>query len=198
MLERPKAADIHVEPLAADEVAALIRHFEASEWQRLKLAARRMGQRANMDPEDLLQEACYRVLRGSRKIDRGRDAIWTMIGAMKSIASNEIEKREGVLRPLIVPPEFLALFASDDLGPESITISTVDNGRLLAQVRAALAGDRALLDLVEALCDGLIGQRLEQALEIDHRALAALRTRLKRRLRELAGQFRASEGNGYG
>lgn len=194
MLERPIAADIDAEPMGACEVAALIQQFETSEWQRLKLAARRLGERASIDPDDLLQEASYRVLRGSRKIVRGRDAVWTMIGAMKSIASNEIEKREGVLRPLIVPPEFFELFASEDLGPESFTISTVDDGRLLARVRAALAGDHELLNLVEALCDGLFGERLEQALEIDRGRLAALRTRLKRRLRELAGQFRGDRG----
>ena len=193
MLEGPIAANGDAAPLAADEVSALIAQFEATEWQRLKVAACRLGQRSGMDPEDLLQEACYRALRGTRKIDRGRGAVWTMIGAMKSIASNEIEKREGVLRPLVVPPEFLALFASEDLGPESSTISSVDNGRLLAEVREALAGDQALLRLVDALCDGLFGQRLEDHLGVDQRGLAALRTRLKRALRQLQLDFKRQQ-----
>lgn len=193
MLEWQFPANGDAVPLAADEVSSLIAQFEASEWRRLELAARRLAQRSGMDSEDLLQEACYRALRGTRKIDRGRDAVWTMIGAMKSIASNEIEKREGVLRPFVVPPEFLALFASDDLGPESSTISSVDNGRLLADVRNALGRDHALLRLVDALCDGLFGQRLEEHLGVDQRGLAALRTRLKRTLRELQLDFKRQQ-----
>ncbi|PJI88489.1 sigma factor [Sphingomonas koreensis] len=190
MLEGPIAETAETVPLTSDEVASVIARFEASEWARLKVAARRLGHRSGMDPEDLLQEACLRALRGTRKIDRGPNAVWTMIGSMKSIASNEMERREGVLRPLVVPPEFLALFASEDLGPESFTISSVDNGRLLADVRNALAGDQTLLRLVDALCDGLFGQRLEKHLDLDQRGLAALRTRLKRTLRQLQLDFK--------
>ena len=185
MLEQPKPTAIDATPLSAEQVFTAINEFTDAHWRKIKAAAHFYSKRSGLDPEDLMQEACCRILRLSRKINGDKNAMWTVIGTMRSLASNEIEAREGGLRPEPQSPERMNRYKSSDLGPEYLVFSRIDDGRTLAVILDDLSNDTGLAALVEALADGLFGKHLEQKLNLDRVGLAALRTKLKRRLKKL-------------
>ncbi|MES2337131.1 MAG: hypothetical protein V4537_03425 [Pseudomonadota bacterium] len=185
MLERPRPTANDTTPLTAEQVFTAINEFDEAHWRKIRSAAHFYSKRSGLDPEDLVQEACCRILRLSRKVNGDKNALWTLIGTMRSLASNEIEAREGGLRPELQSPEEMDGYKSSDLGPEYLVFSRIDDGRTLTVILNALSKDPALAMLVEALADGLFGKHLEQQLNLDSTGLAALRTKLKRRLKTL-------------
>lgn len=185
MLEQSKLTTIDATPLSAEQVFNAVNEFTDAHWHKIKAAAHFYSKRSGLDPEDLMQEACCRILRLSRKINGDKNAMWTVIGTMRSLASNEIEAREGGLRPEVQSPDEMDGYRSGDLGPEYLVFSRIDDGRTLAVILDDLSNDPALAALVEALADGLFGKRLEQQLNLNSSGLAALRTKLKRRLKTL-------------
>ena len=66
-------ADVSVR--SPDEIAALVRALTDAQWIRLRKAAGYFAWVYDLDSDDLLQEAFYRALAGSRRCPRNVDLI---------------------------------------------------------------------------------------------------------------------------
>lgn len=194
MLEAPIITAGAQEPdyLTADEIREQIVALTPSDHARIQLSAHYLSLRSGLPAADLKQDAFLRTLRGTRRCRRDRPFARTIAGTMRSVASSEIEAREGGLRPVVLPPELLDLTPDYRLSPALLVIAAADDRRLLARVTAALADDAGLLALVEALGDGCFGEVLQKRLGLTTNQLATARRRLKRRLADLAREFRQS------
>ncbi|MGD9804309.1 MAG: hypothetical protein AB7E81_22180 [Hyphomicrobiaceae bacterium] len=64
----------------------------------------------------------------------------------------------------------------------------------MLKLAAHFAGDEEMEFLLIGLDDGLIGQALQDAVGVDAKRLAALRTRLSRQIDKLAIAYQAQEG----
>ena len=73
-------------PLSHAELIAIIQALTEAEKIALMKIAKLYARRTPFDPDDLLQEAIYRVLCGKRAWGRGAPFLSFLVGVMRSIA----------------------------------------------------------------------------------------------------------------
>lgn len=170
--------------LSADEVRETIRQLGKGDAAKIRQAARWFERRCGMPADDLMQEAFVRMVGGSRRVPRGPDFVAVVLQVVRSIASGElgaIVKGQREVRPIPNGTDAPEMVDSSP-SPECMVLSAHDNGQILTTIDHLIEGDEQLQLLVEGLCDGMVGEELEQLLEVDTKGLATIRKRLKRKL----------------
>jgi len=141
-----------------------------------------------MEPAELLSEAISRALDGTRSCRRDLRLVPFLIGAMKSIAWADREaKREA--------PRLVSLSAT---GAETAALQVPAKGRnaeeeLVAredyeEQRAALeklfADDELAFLVITGDMDGMSAEEIRAALELDLRAYASVRRKIRRKINQ--------------
>lgn len=170
--------------LSVDEVREMIRQLNPVDATKISKTARWFSLRCHIPAEDLRQEAFKRLLSGSRQVRRRVEFVRELSGAIKSIASAEIEAIRNGLREVRPTPDGVA---GPDLvdpspSPERLLMSTRDDGEVLDVIGQLIEDDEQLQLLLEGICDQMRGDQLEELLGVDTQGLATARRRLKRRL----------------
>jgi len=170
--------------LSVDEVRETIRRLGKGDAAKIRQAARWFERRCGMPADDLMQEAFVRMVGGSRHVPRGPDFVAVVLQVIRSIASAEIDSIAAGQREVRAIPNGTDGPEMVDSGPspECMVLSAHDDGQTLAAIDHLIEDDEQLQFLVEGLCDGMMGEELEQLLEVDTKGLATIRKRLKRRL----------------
>jgi len=171
-----------------DEVVAGLQGLSDPDWCTLKNVSDFLAGTADMDPDELRNEAFVRILE-TRTCSVGVDIMGFAIGTMKSIASTAYRKAKketanGTTSVPIAANDGGVDPADDAVSPEDEALSRIFLGECLARVDATIADDEELQLLVMGLCDGLIGKKLEELLSTDIKGLAAARKRLAKRLQK--------------
>ncbi|WP_147391790.1 RNA polymerase sigma factor [Pelagerythrobacter aerophilus] len=170
--------------LSVDEVRETIRQLGKSDAAKIRQAACWFECRCGMPADDLMQEAFVRMVSGSRRVPRGPHFVAVVVQIIRSIASAEIDAIAAGQREVRSLPDGTDGPEMVDSGPspECMVLSAHDDGQILTTIDHLIEDDEQLQLLVEGLCDGMMGEELEQLLEVDTRGLATVRKRLKRRL----------------
>jgi hypothetical protein len=168
------------------EIVAALCALDDVEFSRLEGISRGLARTAAMEPQELLHEAFFKMVT-TRRCSIDVDIMGFAIGTMKSIASTAYRRRkkDAAAETAAVPraandSEFE--LAHDGVSPEDEALARIFYGECLARIEAMIADDEELQLLVMGLCDGLLGKKLEEALETDTKGLAAARRRLANRL----------------
>lgn len=170
--------------LSVDEVREAILQLGKGDAAKIRQAARWFERRCGMPADDLMQEAFVRMLGGSRRVPREPNFVAVVLQVIRSIASGEMDAiANGHREVRSIPngtdgPEMVDCSPS----PECMVLSAHDGGKILTTIDHLIEDDEQLQLLVEGLCDGMMGEELEQLLEVDTKGLATIRKRLKRRL----------------
>jgi len=170
--------------LSVEELREAIRQLGKGDAAKIRQAARWFERRCGMPVDDLMQEAFVRMLGGSRRVPREPSFVAVVLQVIRSIASGEMDaiaKGHREVRPIpngTDGPEMVDCGPS----PECLVLSAHDGGQILTTIDHLIEDDEQLQLLVEGLCDGMMGEELEQLLEVDTKGLATIRKRLKRRL----------------
>lgn len=170
--------------LSVDEVREMIRQLNPTDATKISNTARWFSLRCHIPAEDLRQEAFKRLLSGSRQARRGVEFAREMSGAIRSIASAEIETIRNGLREVRPTPDGVAApdLADPSPSPERLLMSARDDGEVLDAIGQLIEDDEQLQLLLEGICDQMRGDQLEELLGVDTQGLATARRRLKRRL----------------
>ena len=169
-----------------EEVVAGLQGLSDPERGKLRGLSRILAGMADMEPNELLNEAFLRML-DTRSCPTDVDMAGFAIMTLRSIASTAYRREkkraaEGITSIPIAANDGGLDPADDAASPEEEALARIFYSESLARVDAAIADDEELQLLVMGLCDGLFGKKLEQLLSTDTKGLAAARKRLAKRL----------------
>lgn len=179
------------ERLSNSEVEAALTAFQPADWQRAKIiAASLCSGLINWTTDDLLQEALFKLIEGTRVWPRGIHPLVVLKTVMHSIASNaRVRNKLSPIDETVVVDPFEV--DEDDRTPIAhgkVAISPEDETlgkQQIAALYAALGGDADLELLVVEWADGVRGAEAREELGWDEKKYDAVRHRLLRRLAEL-------------
>lgn len=167
------------------EIADLVRALTDAQWIRLRKASAYFAWVYNLGGDDLLQEAFYRALAGSRKCPKDVDLVKFLVEAMRSIANGEADKLENKVDviPLVQPSALVE--GSVDLHDSR---ESQEEGMMAAEsdeaIRQALLGlfpnDRHARDLVDGILTGYEGEDLRALTDLDQKGYASKRRFVRR------------------
>jgi hypothetical protein len=179
------------ERLTRAEVETALIAFTPADWQRANtIAAGLCGGLTGWKPDDLLQEALFKLLNGTRVWRPGLHPLVVLKTAMHSIASNARKHNEA--SPIDEDVVVGSLEAKEDHkapvvhGKVTVTPEDEASGKQqMAALYAALAGDEDLQLLAMAWADNLRGAEARKELAWDEKKYDAARKRLLRKLAAL-------------
>lgn len=182
------------EYLSTTEVDQALQDLSGADWARAKSECRWIsGNLPGFSGNDLLQEACVRLLAGGRHWKRGVPAVVTLKNVMRSIASDTRESiKDGPMDVYAVVDEGADAEVDDEsvAGVCAVELQTPDrvadaNAQLAALQEAVMGDDDAQL-LLMAWAEGLYGKDAAEELGFDMKRMDAARKRLERRIAALA------------
>ena len=184
-----------------EEVREGLDAFGDAELSKLLRISRGLAPKADMEPEDLYQEAVHRMLT-TRTCRIDVPLVAYVAGVMKSVASDAYrakvklaESGRGTIRQAANDS---AEPASHELSPEDALIIKEHYRECLTRLGDLIAGDEDVELLVEGLAEGLRGKELEDLLGMDATELATVRKRLARTRSRLFPREKASKSTGGG
>ncbi len=184
------AAEEDPDRLTLHEVEATLHQMDAADWKRAERLARALvGGLHEFTSEDLLHEACTKLMSGERRFPRNLHPLVVLKTAMHSEASNF--RRRAIKGPI---DEHVTVAADCDdesdepFGPqaEAVDSRTPEDAVVardqLEYIYKCLEGDEELELVAMAWADGLRGQDAADAAGLDMKAYDAARKRLDRKL----------------
>jgi DNA-directed RNA polymerase specialized sigma24 family protein len=163
----PAESGACVEIYTSTEVLAAIRALTVQQKSRLMKIAKARARNAAYGPEDLIQEACMRVLDGTRKWPRDVPVLTFLAGVMRSIAWD--------WRPKVGDEDVDV----DGLGAEDNTAAArIDFQKIIALFN----DDPVAQKMVLALMDGAKGEELRELSGLTSTEYESKRTKIRRRL----------------
>lgn len=160
------------------EIESAVVALSDADWYRL----RRVGQiislkTPTMDGEALLFEALERTIDGRRKWrPEAVDFVGHLIGAMRSIASHELERKGNKVVPFTSSVELIGL--SDPTDPEE-ALSAEEQIRML-RAHFGEGGDSLALQVLDAMELGCDGSMIREQLSLSQNALQTVVRRIRR------------------
>lgn len=167
--------------LSPRQVRSALSSIDVGPGSHLMRMARYFAFPAEMDPDDLLQDALVRSL-STRACPAGLGIKPFINGVMRSIASDAVERRER--GTAILRTGMIAGLTCQSLGPVSPD-EILDEGKRAAAYDEALAsitaGDPTHERVIDGIGLGLRGTELMAFADVSELKLAAVRRTLKRR-----------------
>lgn len=184
---------------SADDAVGAFRNLSDPERRNLARVAKALtGEGQFASAGELISEAYVRIAEGQRPWPKSQGFTPFVYGVMRSLLTDRMfltdERKVKALK------HKFAVVGVDEMD----TVAAPLDGELVAEkalledamskLAAHFAGDEEMELLLMGLDDGLIGQALQDAVGVDAKRLAALRTRLNRQIDKLASAYRAKEG----
>ena len=174
-------------------ITQAIRALAPRDWLRLRRKAEHYANIvADMEPEDLLQEAFRRTLDGERHCPVSVDVTHFLCEAMRSIASGE--RRKVGRRPASMPlaghsdGAVQAPDPPDPLpDPENLLAEAQEEVRRRTEIVALFGDDLVAQTMVEGILDEMRGEELRTLTGLDETAYASKRRLIRRRLEKRKG-----------
>ncbi|MEL7686068.1 hypothetical protein AAG596_01070 [Citromicrobium bathyomarinum] len=164
--------------LSPAQIRAAIAQADISLGSRLDRYARYRAWTANLDADDLLQEAILRAI-SSRKCPSHVPIEHFLMGIIRSIANAAIKRREREDEALFG----FGLVAAKAAAPADELICAAERGKACRRaIQHVCEGDPLLEAVLDGIDQGLCGEALASSAEIDKAALATKRRLLKRRV----------------
>lgn len=171
------------ETYTVDEVRDGLDALENFEKAKLRKISWGLSAKADMEPDDLYQEAVCRML-SSRSCPNHVPIIAFAAMTMKGIASDAWRARMALAAKgsgtIHYAANDAAEPASTDPTPEEAAIIGEHYRKCLSRLEALIVDDEPLQFLVEGIGEGLRGKELEDFVGTDTRGLATLRKQLTR------------------
>lgn len=176
-------ADVPVR--SRDEIAAVVRDLTEAQWIRLHKASMYFAWVYDLGPDDLLQEAFFRGLAGSRKCPSNVDLVRFLVQAMRSIANGEAEKVENEIDviPIVQPGALVdgAVDLKDSKERQEENMMAAENAEAIRQALLGLfPNDRQARDLVDGILAGYEGEELRALTDLDQKSYASKRRFMRR------------------
>jgi RNA polymerase sigma-70 factor (ECF subfamily) len=191
MLNSPASNPNQTEFLSAAELRTAFEAFSAADSLRLEKAGQYLGRKCRTDGNELLGEAVLRALNGNRRCPRHLSALHFLIGVMKSLASEIIEKRNR--DPLAkridndprLPSSILACFPADQPNPEqALMVSEEDEfmKAVVADIEALFANDKEAQQVLAGVMNGTPAEQVRKRCSMDLSTYNSARRRIRRRI----------------
>lgn len=166
-----------------EEVREALDDLRDDEFAKLLRIGRVLGEKADMEAEDLFQEAVARML-SSRTCSADVSMVAYAAGVMRSIASDAYRAKVRLAKAGKGPAHHADNdeldFASDDPSPEEQLMIAEHFRRCAAELQKRIAGDDQVEMLVEGIAEGMRGKALEELLGVGTKELGTIRKRLVR------------------
>ena len=167
------------------QIAASIRDLMDAQWIRLRKASAYFAWAYGLSSDDLLQEALYRALAGSRNCPSNVDLVRFLVEAMRSIANGEAEKVENQTDVIpVVQPGALVEGAVDVKDwkecQEEIMIAAESDEAIRQTLLGLFPDDRQARDLVDGILTGYEGEELRALTDLDQKGYASKRRLMRR------------------
>ena len=175
---------------SAVEITEAIRGLDATEFVRLRRIARFLARFSTISPDDLVQEACCRVMEETRLCPREMQLVPFLAGVMRSMVSDAAKAHARH------PERSLDVLATkgrdrsdDTMTAEEVLIALEDEEVLIARAASAKRQVLGLFDddvvaqiIAEGIMEGLEGEDLRALTELDKTAFASKRKLIRRRI----------------
>jgi DNA-directed RNA polymerase specialized sigma24 family protein len=180
-----------IDVLGVTDLRVAFESFEAADLLRLNAAGRYFGWKCQTDGAELLGEAVVRALNGTRRCPRHVAATTFLIGVMKSLASEIIEKRGADPLSRIVaddtfsPDGLLASEPTPAPNPEdALAIKEAEEGMaaLVMEIESLFADDAEALTILRGEMNGLSAEEIREDGAIKEIAYNSARRRIRRRI----------------
>lgn len=184
---------------SADDAVGAFQNLSDLERRNLARAAKALaGEGRFAAPHELLNEAYVRIADGRRPWPKSEAFASFVTGVMKSFLTDRMfltdERKVKALKHkfAVVGIEEMDTIAAPPDGEIAAEKALLEDA--MSKLGAHFAGDEQMELLLMGLDDCLIGQALQEAVGVDAKRLAALRTRLNRQIDKLASEYLAKEG----
>jgi len=184
---------------SADDAMAAWDALSSEERSKLARVARIIaGSSGFPSPDDLINEAYIRIADGRRRWPQAHTFVSFVAGVMKSLRTDRIfvsdERRVVGLEQgfAIVTSEDLELVAANDDDGDLLRKTIIEDA--ISKLEDYFSDDDEMTLLLMGVQEGLIGKDLQDVVGVEAKRLEALRTRLKRRVDNLAEEYRSKEG----
>lgn len=184
---------------SADDAVGAFQNLSDLERRNLTRAAKALaGEGRFAAPHELLNEAYVRIADGRRPWPKSQAFASFVTGVMKSLLTDRMfltdERKVKALKHTfaVVGSEEMDTVAAPPDGEFAAEKALFEDA--MSKLAAHFAGDEEMELLLMGLDDCLIGQALQEAVGVDAKRLAALRTRLNRQIDKLASEYLAKEG----
>lgn len=171
--------------LSTAEIAEAIRQLSEADWGRLRKVAHRFA-RPDVSANELIQEAFFRSLTGTRRCPRAVSVVRFLAEAMRSVAHGEQEKSSTRSEKGLVDVESLELAETitgdDSVTPETALIEAEGYERIVAALQGMFADDEIARNLIEGLDADLSRSEICELLEIDETTYNSKRRTIRRRI----------------
>jgi hypothetical protein len=171
---------------SAEEALNAWRSFSDADWAKFRLAEAYFSKKIAYG-DDIITELYKRISDGRRKFNKKYCILSCLCGSMRSIAYELRRDRSVLIHGTHGFENLVDFIWSDEIGPERKALSKIINGRIIDDIEIKLGDEPLLLQLYDAVADGLQGTQICQKLNISQKQLASLRRRLKRRLKDWEG-----------
>ncbi len=171
-----------------EEIAAAISRLSAADRIRLVKAARHFACHWTMSPDDLLQEAIFRALEGSRHCPCDVPVIAFLAGIMRSLSSTALRSMKRQPKLYVVPMVGETAAGESSFDPadgkataEEALIAEAEAATAKAEILDLYSDDVVSQALVEGIMEGMKGQELRELTGLTEKELATKRRLIRRR-----------------
>ena len=177
--------------LSVTELRSAFESYEAEDSLRLDKAGRYLGWKCRTDGGELLGEAVMRALNGDRRCPRHLPTVPFLIGVMKSLASEIIEKRSAdpLAKRIGEDPHsltgILASSPTDELNPEEALMVRQEAEymeTLVTKIEALFANDEQAQHVLKGEMNGLSAAEVRESRAMDRSTYNTARKRIRRRI----------------
>jgi DNA-directed RNA polymerase specialized sigma24 family protein len=165
------------------EISQMLDALTEPDWRRLLRSSHYLAQGHRILAADLRQEAFVRSLDGRRRCRRSFNIVNFLIGIMRSLTSQEREADRDGTREVGID---MLQMASISPSPEQVGHDALHYRRTIAAVFETIGSDSKLVELLNAVLDGVKGADLRTRSKVDAKGLASLRRQLRRKLASAA------------
>ena len=191
MVKSRSSSPGETEFLGVADLRTAFESFGAADSLRLDKAGRYLGWKCRTDGGELLGEAVMRALNGDRRCPRDLPAVQFLIGVMRSLASEIIEKRNS--DPLArrtgddphAPLGSLACCPAEQPDPEeTLMVAQQEEAMqdLVREIEALFAGDDEALRVLRGQMVGMSAEEIRKQGSIDRSTYDTARRRIRRRI----------------
>ena len=178
---------------SADEVKKMLDDCFYSDRNLLLWHARGLCKKIEIiDPEELMHEAYLRFRDGRRKWKRGVEFIQTFIGAMKSISSNEREKKDNKISSMGITSDTFAVGVEPSnsdvkqLPDTENLIEQIEDKQVIISLEDKIAksfkGDPLLTEFFKLWCKNYSKKEIKERLNINDQRYHSLYMQFQRRI----------------
>lgn len=182
---------------ADDTVGAFLNLSDPERRNLARVAKALAGEGQFASADELISEAYVRMAEGQRPWPKSQAFAPFMCGVMRSLLTDRMfltdERKVKALkhRFAVVGMDEMDTVPAPD-GEFAVEKALLEDA--MSKLEAHFAGDEEMELLLMGIDDGLIGQALQDAVGVNAKRLAALRTRLNRQIDKLASAYQAKEG----